>query len=86
MAALLTGQLAHVFLVAILDAALISWIALRWYRRSVRRLMRQSGTPAASGAVQTPTPRYNPVFGGESTRIRARLPESRIGPALPNVS
>jgi hypothetical protein len=47
---LLTGELAHVFLVAILDAALISWIALRWYRRSVRRLMRQPGTPAAASA------------------------------------
>jgi hypothetical protein len=46
----LTGELAHVFLVAILDAALISWIALRWYRRSVRRLMRQPGTPAAASA------------------------------------
>jgi hypothetical protein len=46
MGALLTGQLAYVFLVASLDAALISWVALRWYRRSVRRLMRERGTPA----------------------------------------
>ena len=34
MGALLPGQLAHVFLVAILDAALISWVALRWERAS----------------------------------------------------
>ena len=40
---LLTGQLAYVFLAAILDAAVISSIALRWYRRSVRRLMRERG-------------------------------------------
>jgi hypothetical protein len=52
----LTGELAHVFLVAILDAALISWIALRWYRRSVRRLMRERGTPAAANASTAGSP------------------------------
>jgi hypothetical protein len=52
----LTGELAHVFLVAILDAALISWIALRWYRRSVRRLMRERGTPAAAVPSAAPWP------------------------------
>ena len=36
----LPGQLAYVFGVSILDAALLSWLALLWYRRSVRRLMR----------------------------------------------
>ena len=45
----LTGELAYVFLVAILDAAVISWIAISWYRRSVLRLMRERG--AASGAT-----------------------------------
>jgi hypothetical protein len=50
MSGLLTGQLAYVFLVAILDAALISWIVLRWYRRSVRRLMRERGAPAVRSA------------------------------------
>lgn len=44
----LPGRLIHIFLISILDAALLSWIALRLYRRSVRRLMR--ATPAA-GAV-----------------------------------
>lgn len=36
----LPGRLIHIFLISILDAALLSWIALRLYRRSVRRLMR----------------------------------------------
>ena len=40
---LLPGQLAYVFGVSILDAALLSWVALLWYRRSVRRLMRERG-------------------------------------------
>ena len=54
MGGLLTGQLAYVFLVAILDAALISWIALGWYRRSVLRLMRERGAPTrATAAVET---------------------------------
>jgi hypothetical protein len=56
MGGLLTGQLAHVFLVAILDAALISWIALRWYRRSVRRLMRERGAPAGGTAAVESAP------------------------------
>lgn len=54
MGGLLTGQLAYVFLVAILDAAVISWIALGWYRGSVRRLMRERGAPSrATAAVET---------------------------------
>ena len=54
MGGLLTGQLAYVFLVAILDAALISWIALGWYRRSVLRLMRERGAPSrVTGAVES---------------------------------
>ena len=60
MGTLLTGQLAHVFLVAILDAALISWIALRWYRGSVRRLMRERGAPAVAGAAVAPGPEQLP--------------------------
>jgi len=38
---ILPGQLAYIFGVSILDAALLSWLALLWYRRSVRRLMRE---------------------------------------------
>jgi hypothetical protein len=43
------GQLVHVFMVSILDAALLSWVALLWYRRSVRRLMREGEARAAAG-------------------------------------
>ena len=56
MGGLLTGQLAYVFLVAILDAAVISWIALRWYRRSVLRLMRERVAPAVATAAVEPVP------------------------------
>lgn len=37
----LPGQLIYILAVSILDAALLSWLALLWYRRSVRRLMRE---------------------------------------------
>jgi hypothetical protein len=45
---ILPGQLIYIFGVSILDAALLSWLALLWYRRSVRRLMREgdAGTSA----------------------------------------
>jgi hypothetical protein len=57
---LVSGQLSYVLLVGIVDAAILSWLALVWYRRAVRRLMRQrasdvTGTGAAPperGAVQ----------------------------------
>jgi hypothetical protein len=47
----LNGELVHTFLVSILDAALLSWIALFWYRRSVAALMRAPGDAAASAHV-----------------------------------
>src|SRR5262245_64479583 len=50
---ILPGQLAYVFGVSILDAASLSWLALLWYRRSVRRLMRESGADAGRSA-ETP--------------------------------
>lgn len=37
---LLQGRLTQIFLVSILDAAILSWIALRLYRRRVRRMTR----------------------------------------------
>ena len=45
---ILPGQLMYVFGVSILDAAFLAWLALLWYRRSVRRLMRE-GAPKGSG-------------------------------------
>jgi hypothetical protein len=47
---LLPGLLVYVFGVSIVDAALLSWMALLWYRRSVRRLMREGATPPGSAA------------------------------------
>jgi len=44
---LLTGKLSYVFLVAILDSAVLSWLGLLWYRRSVRALMRQRADPSS---------------------------------------
>jgi hypothetical protein len=44
----LPGKLIYVFVVSILDAALLAWLALRWYRRSVHRLMRGSAVGPAS--------------------------------------
>ena len=35
----LSGQLIFYFLIAVIDAALLSWLALAWYRRSMRTLM-----------------------------------------------
>jgi hypothetical protein len=65
---LLPGQLAYIFGVSILDAALLSWLALLWYRRSVRRLMREGALetvrpPADSG--QRPVLTETAVGGGE---------------------
>src|SRR5688572_10106849 len=42
-------------MVSILDAALLSWVALLWYRRSVRRLMRE-GAPGTPGGDVLPHP------------------------------
>ena len=70
MGALLRGQLAYVFLTAILDAALISWIALRWYRRSVRRLMRERGAAGRGRARRAP-------------RLTRRCHRCRSAPARP---
>ena len=53
---ILPGQLAYVFGVSILDAAFLSWVALLWYRRSVRRLMREGGPDAVSPAAEPPQP------------------------------
>lgn len=61
---LLSGQLAYVFLGAIFNAAVISSIALRWYRHSVRRLMRERGAPSTVTAMEsasTAGPTANPL-------------------------
>src|SRR5687767_4269482 len=51
MTQLLPGQLLYIFGASILDAALLSWLALLWYRRSVNRLMREATPEAVAGSV-----------------------------------
>jgi len=56
---LLAGKLSYVVLVAILDAAVLSWLGLLWYRRSIRSLMRERAgdpRPAPAGPLQSPGP------------------------------
>jgi hypothetical protein len=66
------GQLAHVFLISILDAALLSWLALLWYRRSVRRLMGGRGSPGAARCRRlAPTLRVRGNRAGTRACIRA---------------
>ena len=43
MDSLVSGKLSYVLLVGIVDAAILSWLALFWFRRAVRRLMRRTG-------------------------------------------
>jgi hypothetical protein len=75
---ILPGQLIYIFVVSILDAALLSWLALLWYRRSVRRLMREvapgvagppAEAPAPSGARSPAAPHSAP---GELTLVEER--------------
>src|ERR1044071_9335116 len=53
---ILPGQLAYVFGVSILDAAFLSWVALLWYRRSVRKLMRERGPGAGTPSAEPRQP------------------------------
>lgn len=72
MNAQLPGELAYVFVVSILDAILLSWAALAWYRRSVSRLMRVRG--AGTSAVST--------VGSSSIDKPATTPPAQIAFAL----
>jgi hypothetical protein len=59
MTQLLPGQLLYVFGVSILDAALLSWLALLWYRRSVNRLMRETSVAERSSTADSQRPRIS---------------------------
>ena len=71
MTQLLPGQLLYLFAVSILDAALLSWLVLLWYRRSVNRLMRETPPDALAGAIERhdssiPSPAAaSPIESGE---------------------
>ena len=64
MTQLLPGQLLYIFGASILDAALLSWLALLWYRRSVNRLMREAQPDAVAGSAEqhnSPVPSQSAV-------------------------
>ena len=70
MTQLLPGQLLYIFGVSILDAALLSWLALLWYRRSVNKLMREAPPDTAAASAEwressvpshAPAPSTSPV-------------------------
>jgi hypothetical protein len=75
---LLPGQLTYVFAVSILDAAFLSWLALLWYRRSVRRLMRE-GAPGSAALPAAP-----PVATSQSLVEDART-HSAVGVEAPSL-
>jgi hypothetical protein len=68
----LSGQLIHYFLIAVLDAAVLSWLAIAWYRRRMRALM--SASSHAGGEANPPPPeRRRPAAanaGGAASNLR----------------
>jgi hypothetical protein len=52
----LSGELLYIFAVSILDAAILSWMALLWYRRSVFRLMKAPAAATEDDVVPVPEP------------------------------
>jgi hypothetical protein len=67
----LNGQLLYIIGVSILDAAILSWVALRWYQRSVSRMMR----PDAAARQQH-----------DSTALVESVPlETGVPPSVPRV-
>jgi hypothetical protein len=58
---LVSGQLSYVLLVGIVDAAILSWLALAWYRRAVRRLMRQRAADVTETGATPPERAAGPM-------------------------
>lgn len=73
---LLSGKLAHVFLVSILDAALLSLLALLWFRRSVQTLMRRRGKSTEVAATDPRQPSVDPAEPGSPAELSFALFES----------
>jgi hypothetical protein len=92
---LLPGQLVYVFVVSIVDAALLSWLTLYLYRRRVRRLMRAIARPGdvpplltsdSQPPPATPAPAitfalFEAVKGSKTTDVGDRLALGRLGVA-----
>ena len=89
MTQMLPGQLLYIFGASIFDAALLSWLALLWYRRSVSRLMREVAPAAEAGTVERhdfPVPSESAASPTE--RVELKLSEERAdtlshAPAVP---
>jgi len=81
-----TGQLAHVFLISILDAAFLAWLALLWYRRSVRRLMREGASNQTPHAAE-PAPSVSSVrvVSGQTPEFALREEQPLDGGAARSV-
>src|SRR5262245_48694570 len=82
----LNGEIAYVVLVSLVDAALLPWIAVSWYRSTVSRLMRApAGAPARSSDNATDI-RTTTSARREPLRIglfEAEARPRRAGSALP---
>ena len=70
----LPGQLVYIFVVSIIDAALLSWLTLYLYRRRVRRLMRAIARPGDVPPLLTSDSQPRP--GRASTGDQLRLVRS----------
>src|SRR5262245_15903175 len=61
----LAGELINLLLVAVIDAALLSWIALWWYQRSVSAITSARPTlPAPAQSLPSPPPFVAAVTAG----------------------
>ena len=91
----LPGQLVYIFVVSIIDAALLSWLTLYFYRRRVRRLMRAIARPGDVPPLLTsdsqpppaaPAPAINfalfeAVKGSQTSDVGDRIALGRLGMA-----
>lgn len=72
MGSTMNGQLLYIFAVAILDAAILSWVALHWYRRTVSRRMRpENGDTPARGADLRTGVQWSDAEGTSAERVDA---------------
>lgn len=80
---LLPGQLIYAFSVSILDAGLLSWLALAWYRRSVRRIMREGAQGSPGTAVASDGPAVAAEASTPASLVFALFEPARV--ATPKV-
>jgi hypothetical protein len=72
MTELLSGQILHTFGIAVVDAVLLSWLTLAWYRRSVLRLMTQR-VPGGARPADLDKPLEEPRLAATHARGPASL-------------